>query len=188
VWASRLLGRGLPERVTGIDLMSALIADAARSRRRLYFLGARQEILDRVLQRVGRDHPSAIVAGARNGYWAADAEPDIARSIAEAAPDFLFVAIPSPAKERFLKRWKETMRVPFAMGVGGSFDVYAGAVPRAPRPFRVLGMEWFFRLLKEPRRMWRRYLVDDLLFIPIVLRELVRARTGRRSPTGGDAH
>ena len=180
VWASRLIGRPLPTRVTGIDLMHALIADAERSRRRLYFLGARQEILDRVVERVRREHPKAVIAGARNGYWAAHSADDVAAKIAAAKPDILFVAIPSPAKERFLDRWKYTMGVPFVMGVGGSFDVYAGVVPRAPRICQVLGIEWLFRLLQEPRRMWRRYLVEDLVFVPIVVREILDRRIRRR--------
>ena len=180
VWASRWLGQPLPERVTGIDLMERLIGDSASTGRRLYFLGASEEVVRDVVARVRRDHPHAVVAGWRNGYWAPDEEQAVALAVAAATPDILFLAIPSPAKERFLDRWKETMGARFVMGVGGSFDVYAGAVTRAPGVARALGLEWLHRLVKEPRRMWRRYLVDDLPFLPIVAAEWLRLRRRTR--------
>jgi N-acetylglucosaminyldiphosphoundecaprenol N-acetyl-beta-D-mannosaminyltransferase len=188
VWASRLLGRPLPERVTGVDLMERLIARAGAAGHRVYFLGARPEVVSGVVARVARDDPTTVVAGSRDGYWRPEDEGAVARAIAEARPDILFVAIPSPAKERFLDRWKGTIGAGFVMGVGGSFDVYAGMIPRAPERWRRFGLEWLFRLLQEPRRMWRRYLVDDLLFVPIVasawLRTL-RSRRLRSRPAGG---
>ena len=176
VWASRMLGRPLPQRVAGVDLMERLIANSARTGHRLYFLGARDEIVRRVIDRVRRDHPGAMIAGGRGGYWSPDEEAEVARSIAEAAPDLLFLALPSPAKERFFNRWKATIGAALMMGVGGSFDVYAGAVPRAPMTVQRAGLEWLYRLAQEPRRMWRRYLVDDLRFIPIVVAEWRRLR------------
>ena len=179
VWASRLLGRPLPERVTGIDLMERLIAHAAVAGHRLYFLGARDDVLERVVARVRLDHPGAIVAGARNGYWPPESDHLVATEVASASPDVLFLALPSPAKERFLDRWKGEMGARFVMGVGGSFDVYAGAIPRAPRVLQRFGLEWLYRLIQEPRRMWRRYLVDDLRFLPILLDEWRRTRPGR---------
>jgi N-acetylglucosaminyldiphosphoundecaprenol N-acetyl-beta-D-mannosaminyltransferase len=186
VWASRLLGQPLPERVTGVDLMGRLIAYAEGSGRRLYFLGAREEVVSKVVQRVRRDHPGAILAGARNGYWAPGEDAAVAQAVAAASPDILFLAIPSPAKERFLDRWKATMGARFVMGVGGSFDVYAGVIPRAPRLARRLGLEWLHRLLREPRRMWRRYLVDDLRFVPIVASEWLTTRRHPRPNRDGD--
>lgn len=181
VWASRLLGRPLPERVTGIDLMERLIARAAVTGHRVAFLGARREVVEAVAARATRDHPELNVAIARDGYWTQDAEADVAASIAAARPDMLFLAIPSPAKERFLARWKDVIGAGFVMGVGGSFDVYVGAIPRAPRLLQRLGLEWLHRLSREPRRMWRRYLVEDAAFIPLVLTEWRRTR---REPSG----
>ena len=184
VWASRVLGHRLPERVTGIDLMIGLIERAADAGYRLAFLGARPEIVDRVVSRVRREHPSVLIAAARDGYWQPDEEADIVRAIAASRPDILFLAIPSPAKERFLARWKADLGSRFVMGVGGSFDVYAGAIPRAPRVLQRLGLEWVHRLAREPRRMWRRYLVEDLAYAPIVVREWVRLRRS----AAGDPH
>lgn len=174
VWASRLLGRPLPERVTGIDLMMALFELADARGYSVYLLGASQAVVDAVASRLGRDYPGIRVVGAHHGYFPPAEEPAIVGEIHRVAPDLLFVAISSPAKEKFLARWKGRLNARFVMGVGGSFDVYAGVRMRAPRWMQRLGLEWLFRLLQEPRRMWRRYLVEDLRFVRLLLRELSR--------------
>lgn len=174
IWAARFLGVSLRERVTGIDLMTRLIERAAERGYRLYLLGARREVVDTVAERIGREHPTAVVAGWRDGYWQADEESSVVASIAEAQPDILFVAMSSPAKEQFLARWKATIGVPFVMGVGGSFDVYAGAISRAPKWMRRVGLEWLYRVYQEPRRMWRRYAGDAPQFAWILLRARLR--------------
>jgi N-acetylglucosaminyldiphosphoundecaprenol N-acetyl-beta-D-mannosaminyltransferase len=181
VWAAKFLGKPLKERIAGIDLMQRLIAHAAGKGYRLYFLGAKEEVVSEMVRRVREKHPTAIIAGSRNGYWTDAEEPEVAKSIAAARPDILFVAISSPKKEMFLSRWKNEIQSPFVMGVGGSFDVVAGLVKRAPHWMQRCGLEWLFRLIQEPRRMWRRYLVDDMRFFGILLREKCRARTAGRS-------
>lgn len=174
VWASRLLGTPLRERVAGIDLMLRLIERADERGYRIFLLGAREDVVSAVAERIGTEHPGAVVAGRRNGYWAAEEEADVVAGIAAARPDILFVAISSPAKERFLARWKDTIDAPFVMGVGGSFDVYAGRVRRAPRWMQRVGLEWFFRVTQEPGRMWRRYAGDAPRFAWIVFRAWAR--------------
>jgi len=171
LWAARFLGKPLRERVAGIDLMQRLIEQAAAKGYRLYFLGAKEEIVSNVVERTQSQFPNATIAGWRNGYWSDTEEPGVAKAIAEARPDILFVAISSPKKEIFLSRWKAEIQAPFVMGVGGSFDVVAGLVRRAPVWMQRCGLEWLFRLLQEPRRMWRRYLVEDMQFFGILLRE-----------------
>jgi N-acetylglucosaminyldiphosphoundecaprenol N-acetyl-beta-D-mannosaminyltransferase len=166
VWASRLLGRPLKERVTGIDLFGALIERCAARGYRPYLLGARQEVVEKVADRL---KPKVQLAGWRNGYWEDDAS--VVAQIRQAKPDVLFVALSSPKKEVFLKRWKEELQVPFVMGVGGTFDVVAGLVNRAPRWMQRCGLEWLYRLGQEPGRMWRRYLVDDMAFFGLLARE-----------------
>jgi N-acetylglucosaminyldiphosphoundecaprenol N-acetyl-beta-D-mannosaminyltransferase len=181
IWASRLVGRPLRARVTGVDLMHRLIEGASSRGHRLYFLGARPEVVGAVIRRVEREHPAVIVAGWRDGYWSRSDEEDIVRSIAAARPDILFVALGSPAKERFLARWKATIGAPFVMGVGGSFDVYAGITRRAPRWMQRAGLEWLFRVSQEPTRLWRRYAGDSVAFAWIVVREVVAARRPGRA-------
>ncbi|HET7729816.1 MAG TPA: WecB/TagA/CpsF family glycosyltransferase [Usitatibacter sp.] len=180
VWASHALGTPLRERVTGIDLFAALMERAARRGWRVYLLGARREVLERVLAIYRERLPELVVAGHRDGYWKPEEEEGVAAAIRDAKPDLLFVAISSPRKERFLERWQPVMGVPFAMGVGGSFDVVAGVVKRAPRWMQRAGLEWLARFLQEPRRMFRRYFVHDMGFFVLLARE-VAARRARRA-------
>ena len=173
VWASRLLGRPLKERVAGYDLFEALMRRAGERGWRVFLLGATQDVVDRVATTYRGRYPGLVLAGWRNGYWRGDAEEaQVAAQIRAARPDLLFVAISSPKKEQFLGRWQAGMRVPFAMGVGGTFDVATGRVPRAPRWMQQWGLEWFYRFLQEPRRMFRRYFIDDMAFIWLFVKEL----------------
>lgn len=176
VWASRVLGQPLKERVTGVDLFFRLLERAERSGWRVYFLGARQEVVDEVVRRATARHPALRVAGVHDGYWTAADEDALVTQIAGSRADILFVAIPSPRKEEFLARHQARMKVPFAMGVGGTFDVAAGRVKRAPRWMQDSGLEWFYRFLQEPRRMFRRYFVDDLGFFWLLARAWWRGR------------
>jgi N-acetylglucosaminyldiphosphoundecaprenol N-acetyl-beta-D-mannosaminyltransferase len=173
VWASRLLGRPLKERVTGVDLFDALIDRCAARGFRPYLLGARPAVVERV---AGILQSRVPLAGWRNGYWSGDEEAGVVAQIRQARPDILFVAMSSPKKELFLKRWKAELQVPFVMGVGGTFDVVAGVVGRAPRWMQRCGLEWLYRLLQEPRRMWRRYLVEDMAFFWLLAKEVWRLR------------
>lgn len=162
--AARLLGRALPERVTGIDLMTRTLALCARAGYRPYLLGGRQCVVDLAVGRALGDHPGLVVAGWRDGYFGAADEDGIVAAINRAQADCLFVGLPTPMKERFLARNAERLRPRFIMGVGGSFDVLAGRVRRAPRWMQRAGLEWLHRTWQEPRRMWRRYLVTNAVF------------------------
>lgn len=165
VWAGRLAGYAVPERVAGIDLMGRLLATAERRSWPVFFLGATTEVLSRFVVEACRRHPGLNVAGTRDGYFTDEAE--VARLVRDSGARLLFVGMPSPRKEYFLAEWIESMGPIFAMGVGGSFDVWAGVTRRAPRWMRRLGLEWFYRFVQEPRRMWRRYLIGNLRFIGI---------------------
>ena len=172
VLASRLLRRRLPERVTGIDLMYELLRLADRRGYRVYCLGATDEVLGEVTRRITRDYPGMRLVGARNGYFDDEQDPAVAKEIERARPDLLFVAMTSPKKELFLANWSQLMGVPVCHGVGGAFDVMAGKVKRAPERWQRMGLEWLYRVVQEPRRMWRRYLVTNTLFCGMLLREL----------------
>jgi N-acetylglucosaminyldiphosphoundecaprenol N-acetyl-beta-D-mannosaminyltransferase len=179
VWASRLLGKPLPERVTGIDLFVEIVERASRTGHRVYFLGAQDAVLNEMLSRFRERFPDLVVAGHRNGYW--DDDDDIINEVRAAAPDFLFLAIPSPRKEFWLAEHLEALSVPFVMGVGGSFDVLAGKVRRAPVWVQRLGGEWLYRLLQEPGRMWKRYLIGNTKFVGLVARDWWRQRSRKRT-------
>jgi N-acetylglucosaminyldiphosphoundecaprenol N-acetyl-beta-D-mannosaminyltransferase len=179
VWASRLLGDPLPERVAGIDLMEALLALAEKRGYRVYFLGARADVLALAVQRLREKYPALDVAGTRDGYYAEEESADVAAEIRASRADILFVAMSSPRKEYFLGEYGEDLGVPFVMGVGGSVDVAAGLTRRAPLIWQRLGVEWLFRLLQEPRRMFRRYAVTNARFLLLVGRALL---TGGHRP------
>ena len=185
VWASRLLRQPLPERVAGIDLMHAILARGSERGYRVFCLGATPEVLARVVARFGELYPGVEVAGARDGYFSPAQDAEVAETIRRSGADVLFVAITSPRKEEFLGRWSRSLGVPVCHGVGGSFDVVAGKVRRAPLLWQRLGLEWLYRVLQEPRRLWRRYLVTNLLFARLTLAELFRtvrpAQAGERS-------
>lgn len=181
VWASRVLRDPLPERVAGIDLMEALLARAADRGYRVYILGARQEVLDEAVRRLRARHPDLQLAGCRDGYFAAEEEDEVAAGIAAARADVLFVAMSSPHKELFLGRHGPQMGVPFVMGVGGAIDVVSGITKRAPHLMQRLGLEWLYRLLQEPRRLFRRYAVTNARFVQLVLRERLQLGLRARS-------
>jgi len=171
VWASRVLGKPLKERVAGIDLMEELVRLASRNRYKVFFLGAKEAIVKSVVDHYSKLYSPDIIAGYRNGYFKKEEEPGIARAIAESGANILFVAISSPTKENFLYQNRETLhKVNFIMGVGGSFDVVSGLVKRAPRWMQRAGLEWLYRVGQEPRRMFKRYMVGNARFIALVLK------------------
>ena len=174
IWASRFLNKRLPERVTGIDLMEALVELCSEKKYRIFFFGAREEIVSKVVEKYKKKYGQDIIAGYKNGYYQKTDEPMIAKQIADSNANILFVAISSPQKEIFLNKYKDDIRTPFIMGVGGSFDVVAGKVKRAPKWIQKMGFEWFYRFMQEPKRMWKRYLFGNTKFLYLVCKEKIR--------------
>lgn len=175
-WLSYLLGRPLVERVAGIDLMAALLRQGQNQNLRVFFLGAKEEVASALVRQCIRNYPGLNVAGYRNGYFGKADTPEVIQQIRASRADLLFIGMPSPFKENWAERHRDALGVPVVMGVGGSFDVLAGFVSRAPRFLQRLCLEWLWRLLMEPRRMWKRYLVTNTLFIKRAMREFVGAR------------
>lgn len=173
VWAGRILGVRLPERVTGIDLMERLVERAGSEGWRIYLLGAQPEVVAAVAQKMAR---TVAVAGWRDGYWGEDEDDSVVEGIAGSGADVLFVALPSPQKEMWVAPRLQRLGVPLCVGVGGSFDVLAGVRRRAPVWMQRAGLEWLFRLAQEPRRLTGRYAKTNLLFASMVVRELVARR------------
>lgn len=186
VWGARLLGVPVPERVAGIDLMEQLLAACAAEGFRPYFLGAKKDVLERAIAVAQRRWPGLEFAGYRDGYFTPAEEPHVVAEILAAGPDCLFIGMPTPRKERFLHRYRDELGIPFIMGVGGSFDVLAAHVSRAPRLMQRAGLEWAYRIYQEPRRMWWRYASTNAVFAGLLLRALV-GRAIRRSEIDGTA-
>lgn len=172
VWAARFLGKYLPERVAGADLMQNLVQLASQKGYKCFFFGAKEEVVKKVVNIYTHKYGDSVIAGYRNGYFDKTEEPEIAKKIAESGAQLLFVAITSPRKEIFMYEYRDILsNVNFTMGVGGTFDVIAGITKRAPNWMQSIGLEWFYRLIQEPRRMWRRYLLGNTQFIGYVLKE-----------------
>ena len=182
VWASRLLRRPLPERVAGIDLFTELLAQAETKGQRVYFLGGTRQVLADMLGRLRRTHPRLDVAGTQDGYFPPESAGRVAEQIRQADVDLLFVGMSSPGKERFLDGWGTQTRARVLHGVGGSFDVLSGKTRRAPARWQRLGLEWLYRLLQEPGRLWRRYLVTNVQFLLLTALELVRPQPAYARP------
>jgi N-acetylglucosaminyldiphosphoundecaprenol N-acetyl-beta-D-mannosaminyltransferase len=178
VWASRLAGCPLPERVAGVDLMTALLGMGSEHRLGAYFLGAKPEVVSEMTRRVAGAHPGLRVLGARDGYFGPAESSSIVTEVRGLAPHMLFVGMPSPFKEIWCEENRDALQVPLIMGVGGSFDVLAGHVRRAPRAMQKLGLEWSWRLAMEPRKMWKRYLLSNTEFMWLATREILARRVG----------
>ncbi|MAZ73163.1 MAG: glycosyltransferase [Flavobacteriaceae bacterium] len=172
VWAAKILAKPLKERVAGIDLMENLVEMAHQQNHKIFLLGAKEEVVQKVSEIYQDTYSTNLIAGYRNGYFTREDEPQIAQQIANSGAQMLFVAITSPIKENFLYNHRNILKdVPFVMGVGGSFDVVSGLTKRAPIWMQNTGLEWFYRFLQEPKRMWKRYLVGNSTFIWLVLKE-----------------
>lgn len=173
VWGARLLGLGRIERVAGVDLMREVLQLCADRGYRPYFLGAKQEVLEKAIAEIKRLFPKIQIAGFRNGYFKPSEEPAIVNDIRASSADCLFIAISSPMKERFIRSHRDELGASFVMGVGGSIDVIAGLVTRAPLWMQRWGLEWTYRLAQEPKRMWKRYLFTNSIFAVLLLRALL---------------
>lgn len=167
VWASRILGNGLPERVAGADLVPLLIRVAAEKGYRLFFLGAAQDSIERAVAKLERKYPSLKIAGFYSPPFNKLLEMDheeIVRRIKAARPDMLFVSFGCPKQEKWIAMHYRSLGVPVTAGVGATIDFLAGRVKRAPVWMQRTGTEWVYRLLQEPRRLFRRYMKDLWVF------------------------
>lgn len=172
VWASHFLSKPIKERVAGVDLMKACVKMASENQYKIFLFGATQEVIETLVEKYKKEYGSDLIAGFRNGYFSKEEEQSIAQNISNSGAQLLFVAMPSPKKENFLYKHRNTLKdVNFIMGVGGSFDVFAGKTKRAPKWMQNAGLEWFYRFLQEPKRMWKRYLIGNSKFIYLVLKE-----------------
>lgn len=183
VWAARVLGQPLPGRVPGIELMEALLGEAARRGLRVYFLGARPEVVSEAARRARDRFPGLELVGYHHGYFPLEEDEPVLAAVRAAAPDLLFAGMGAERELTWLYRRRAHLGARVAMGVGGSFDVLSGRLRRAPRWVRGLHLEWLYRLLQEPAR-WRRQRVLPA-FAARVLREAARAR--RSGPAGAGA-
>ncbi len=173
VWGARFLGHEITERVAGIDLFYALLSLSAEKGYPIFLLGAQPEVVEAAADNALKQNENLTIAGYHHGYfW--DDEETVVNMIKESGAKLLFVAITSPKKENFINKWKDQLGVNFVMGVGGTFDIVAGEVSRSPKWMQDAGLEWLFRVIQEPRRMWKRYLITNSLFAWFLIKEKLR--------------
>jgi N-acetylglucosaminyldiphosphoundecaprenol N-acetyl-beta-D-mannosaminyltransferase len=170
VIGARLCGHVVPERIAGVDLFDNLLEMSARRGFPVFLLGAEEEVVAKAAKKVKEINPTLKIAGYHHGYFWED-EETVVNAIRASGAKLLFVAITSPKKENFINKWQDKLGVDFVMGVGGTFDVVAGKVKRAPLWMQKYGLEWLYRVIQEPRRMWKRYLVTNSKFAWLLLKE-----------------
>lgn len=183
LWAARLLGQPLPGRVAGVDLMMAVLALCAEQGFRPYLLGASREVVRLAADAALKQWPGLALAGYRDGYFTEGEEATVVDDIRSSRADCLFVAMPTPRKESFMRYHRDALGVPFIMGVGGSFDILAGVTRRAPDWMQRVGIEWAYRCLQEPGRMIGRYARTHPIFVALLLKEIVARRVFGTSAT-----
>jgi len=174
VWALRSFGYSVPERVATPDLADDILAMADREKMSLFLFGAREDILSLCRQNIEKKYPGIKIAGCRNGYYKPEEEKAIFNMINETRPDILLLGMSSPKKELFFESYRHELQAKYILGVGGYFDIVSGLIRRAPHWMQDTGLEWLFRLMQEPRRLWKRYLIGIHQFFWLVTREKCR--------------
>lgn len=172
LWASRLLGKPVSERVSGVDLVDQLcrLSSEPESLYRVYFLGAAPGVAEKAAEKLRARHPGAQIVGTRDGYFQASEEDSVAEQVRRAAPNIVLVAFGIPKQEKFIRRHKSAMGAGIYIGVGGSFDVYSGLVSRAPMWMQNAGLEWVYRLWKNPKK------ITKVMTLPRFAALAIRAR------------
>lgn len=174
VLASKYLKKPLPERVAGIDLMMNLVELADQKSYKIFLLGAKEEVVKKTKEKLIQKYPKLNVVGIRNGYFKEADWEMVSEQIEKTNPDLVFVGITSPIKEYLIEYLQNRGHKEVFMGVGGSFDVISGNIPRAPLWMQKMNLEWLFRMLHEPKRLFKRYLVGNTKFINAVIHEKFR--------------
>lgn len=177
----KIIGQEIRQNVNGTDLFPRLMKTLEQTGQSVFFLGARPEVSDALVGRLRHDYPQLKIAGARHGYFAPAEEETVLKMIDDAAPDLLLVAFGAPKQDIWIAENLPRLSVKLAMGVGGLFDFFSGTIPRAPVWMREIGLEWLYRFIQEPRRMWRRYFIGNFVFIYRIL----KSRSGAHAPALG---
>lgn len=166
ILASKIQKGKITSRVTGVDMMMRLCEEAAKRQKPIFLYGGKPGVADKAAEKLKETYPNIIIAGTQDGYEKDNSK--VIEKINEAKPDLLFVAMGSPKQENWINENRDSLHPTIYQGVGGSFDVLAGTVKRAPEAFQKIGMEWFYRLMKEPKRLKRQ------LALPLFLLEVAR--------------
>lgn len=174
VMASRILGRSVPEKVSGIDLVKEIFRTYSSTGMRCFLFGAQPGIAQEAAVNLVKDYPGVVIAGCRHGYFKEEEDKDILNEINGSSPDLLLVALGAPKQEKWIHSHLDKLNVKVCIGVGGTLDVLSGKAKLAPEFFRKNGLEWLYRLCREPRRAKR--MLDLPRFMMRVFREKLSAK------------
>lgn len=181
VWGARWVGVSLPGRVAGPDLMKALCVQAAEQHHRIFLLGSTPENLESLSHKLQQRVPGLEIAGVYSPPMCDTINEDennkILKLLDEAKPDILFVGLSAPKQDMWIARNLNRLHVPVSIGVGAAFDFLSGRIPRAPYHMQKIGLEWLYRLSREPRRLWKRYLLGNAIYLTMVARESLRLKS-----------
>jgi len=184
IWLSRLMGAPIPQRITGSDLLFHCASLAAQRGHSIFLLGAAPGVAQEAAWRLVDTYPGLRIAGIHHGYFSQAEEQEVLRCIRQRRPQFLFVALGCPRQEFWIHRHLDELEVPVCVGIGGILDVISGRLKRAPLWMQRCGLEWSYRLAQEPRRLWKRYIVEDVpttfRIAGLALRQRLLARVDHR--------
>jgi len=173
-YAVKLLGIPVKEPVSASRIIFEFLKHPINVKYKLYFLGAEEEVLKKAISNINKKYPYINIVGCHNGYFDINNCEHIIKDINCKKPDILLIGISSPLKEKFVYLYKSNLNIPLSIGVGGTIDILGGVKKLAPVFISKLGLEWFYRFIQEPKRMWKRYLVCNSVFIFLLIKEFFR--------------
>ncbi|MEI2369146.1 WecB/TagA/CpsF family glycosyltransferase [Niallia circulans] len=177
VWASKLLMSPIKQKISGSDILPVLGEEFEKNNYKIFFLGSAEGVAEKAKLNLQKVYPKLNIVKCYSppyGFENNKIENDkIIKIIKETSPDILFVGLGAPKQEKWIYKYYKDYQVPLSIGVGGTFDLLAGNLKRAPLIFQKYGLEWFWRLCQEPKRLWKRYLIDDSKFLYILLKEII---------------
>ena len=177
VLASKYLSKDpLSERVAGIDLMMELVLRCAEKGYKVYLLGAKQRVVEKTCKELKKRYSGVRIVGVHDGFFRKGDWPEVSKKIKKANPDIVFVGITSPTKEYLIEYLQNAGHKEVFMGVGGSFDVISGEIRRAPKWMQKCNLEWLYRMLQEPGRLFKRYFIGNTIFIARVIKERMKGK------------
>ncbi|SKA87517.1 N-acetylglucosaminyldiphosphoundecaprenol N-acetyl-beta-D-mannosaminyltransferase [Clostridium sp. USBA 49] len=175
IWASKLLGKPIKEKLSGSDILPKLLPLIEKKQYRIFFLGAAEGVAEMAANNIKKKYKNIQIVGTYSPSYGFEKNEEenrkIINMIKDANVDILFVGLGAPKQEKWISKYKEEYKVPLSLGVGATFDFIAGNIKRAPKWMQNAGLEWFWRFIQEPRRLFRRYFIEDIKFFKIVAKE-----------------
>ncbi len=183
LWAAKLLGNRIRKRVTGPDFMWEFSAVCAREKFKVFLLGTREPYLSRLKYNLEKSFPGITIVGTYSppyGIWDTEENRKIVSIVNKSNADIVWVGVSTPKQDLWIAEHKNELKTKVAIGVGAAFDFHSGRVKRAPMWMQKVGLEWFYRFKQDPKRLWKRYLIGNLQFLTIIMKEFFTPKSLRQ--------